>query len=130
MTLRLTLLSAFSALALAAQDTPRSIDFTQVLIGMDNKEIPNTGSDPKKPLTIGDVTVQALETLLDEDRKSTGAEKFHMDEIARKVYQNKKAVLTAEQISMIKDRIGKVYGPLIVGAAWRVLDPAEKGDKK
>ena len=33
-------------------------------------------------------------------------------------------VLTAEQLATIKERIGKVYSAMIVGAAWRLLDPA------
>lgn len=31
--------------------------------------------------------------------------------------------LTAEQVAMLKDRVGRLWGALVVHQAWRVLDP-------
>ena len=117
----------------------RRIDFTQPLIGMDGNPItsllPPQGSsaDAKgvlTPMTLGDAAVSALETILEEDRQSPGAEKFKLDELARKIYKKKDAVLLVEEIATIKNRIGKYYGPIVIGPAWRILDPAETKPKE
>jgi hypothetical protein len=108
-----------------AQSTPRHFDFDQVLIGIDGKPLQNGDARTPTPLTLGDAAVNALESQTPDDAKSSGAEKFKLDELARKVYRNKDVTLSVEEIAIIKDRIGKVYGPMVVGAAWRILDPAQ-----
>ena len=45
------------------------------------------------------------------------------DELARKIYKNAHAALSPDEVSTIKDRIGKVMGAPIVGASWPLLDP-------
>jgi len=103
---------------------PTSIDFTQVIIGLDGK--PLLQGDPKTPIsmTLSDVAMNALETMIEEDKQMSGSDKYKQDELAHKFYMNKRAVLTVEEIALIKTRIGKLYSPLIVGASWRLLDPA------
>lgn len=116
-------LSAFSAHAQA----PRTIDFTQVIKAVDGKPIltpkGEPGPDAGAPLTLGDVAVNALENVSQEDQKLSGEEKFKMDILARKIYKAKAAKLTLEEVTLIKNRIGRLYGPMVVGAAWHELDP-------
>lgn len=118
------LLSVLVCLSAFAQEKPRAINFALPLVGMDAKPIINGESKTADPMTLSDVSVAALETVLDEDRSASGAVKFERDELARKVYKATAVVLTAEQIATIKERIGKVCPTIIVGAAWRMLDPA------
>ena len=118
------LLLALPLLAQETKDPPRHIDFTQEIKGLDGKPVMNGDAKPSVAMTLGDVAVVALETSLDEDKSVTGAVKFERDELARKVYKKSSVVLTAEQLASIKERIGKVYSAMIVGAAWRLLDPA------
>ena len=108
----------------------RPIDFTASIIGIDGKPMMN--GDPKVPvaLTLGEVAVTALESQLEEDKQATGADKFKRDELARKIYGKKDVALPAEEIATIKDRIGKSFGAMVVGAAWRMLDPASDSAKK
>jgi hypothetical protein len=121
--------------ALAA-DT-REIDFTQVLHTLDGKPMVWTCSTPVKQgeacpeeaqvlATLSDVAVTALETTTDSDRSMDPMAKFKLDVIAHKIYKNAHAVLPVEDITTIKDRIGKVYGPAQIGAAWPLLDPSLK----
>lgn len=107
-----------------AQDKPRHIDFTQALSGIDGK--PLQDGDAKNPhsITLSEIAIQALETPLDSDKDMQGSAKFKLDQLARKVYRNPDVVLTVEDTALLKERIGKAYGPLVVGAAWRLLDPA------
>jgi hypothetical protein len=111
--------------ARAVQAGRPAIDFTQTILGIDGKailELPSGGP----PLTLSEVAVTALVTMTADDQRMPGIEKFKLDVLARKVYNNKSAELSAEEIATIKDRIGKVCSPPIVGAAWRLLDPAQK----
>ena len=116
------LIGLISLFVLAAE--PAFIDFTQPITGLDGKPI--SQGDPKSPivLTLGDVATTALETMIDEDKSATGETKFRLDELARKIYQNKHAVLSVEEVALIKTRIGKLFSPITVGAAWRLLDPS------
>ena len=99
-----------------------AIDFAATLNGLDGKPISLMAD--KTPFTLGDAAVAALEDMTDSDKNASGLEKFKLDELARKIYGKKHVVLHPEEITLIKERIGKIYGPVIVGAAWRLLDPA------
>jgi hypothetical protein len=116
--MKLAILITLGCLALSAQ-TPTKIDFTQKLVGSDGKLLTNGPI----VLTLGEVAMTALETLTDSDRQATGAEKFKWDELARKVYGKKDVVLSVPDINLIIERIGKVYTPAVIGAAWPLLDP-------
>lgn len=110
-----------------AQDKPRAIDFTSALKGIDGKPIPNGGArETTGFVTLSDVFVSAVNTTIPDDQHMLPLDKFKLGMLAEKVYQNKAAVLSAEEIASIKDRIGKVYGPGMVTAAWQILDPVQK----
>ena len=121
--LALTLILA-GTMAFAQVQQPVVTDFTSILTGLDGK--PLMTGDTKAPtgLTLGDVCVQALETPLEEDKQMDGSKKFALDQLARKIYHNKAATLSLEDLTLLKQRVGKAYGPLVVGAAWRLLDPS------
>jgi len=56
-----------------------------------------------------------------------GNEKFKMGELARKIYNSKgETVMDVDDIKLLKDRIGKVYGTVVVYPAYEALDPKEK----
>lgn len=109
----------------------REIDFTQVLKGPTGEDLTNCVKvDPvskecmqKEPVTLGDASTIALEAMTDEDRNIDGKVKLDRDILARKVYKNAHAVLSPDDVALIKQRIGKVFGPTQVGAAWPLLDP-------
>lgn len=83
---------------------------------------------PKKT-TLGDVVVQALllpvqgEDPKEKMRKFTLAQHIQ-DAMASKLQEHSKLDLPLEDMAFIKDVIGKNYPPLIMGQAWRILDPA------
>jgi hypothetical protein len=127
---RIATLFAALALTLTAQAQSRTVDFTQVIKGLDGTPFTVTsGADAAKKaeqLTLGDVAVNALETVVPDDVKLSGEDKFKLDLLARKVYKAKSAALTGEEVNLLKQRIGKLYGATIVGVAWRMLDPEAK----
>lgn len=116
----------------AAQDTPRHIDFTQVIKDLDGKPLPiNIEGRLPAVATLGQVAKDALVNVLQEDAQLSGAVKYDHWVLAGKVYPDKSdVVLTAEELATIKERIGKAFGPLVVGPCWKLLDPAQKGAGK
>ncbi|HEC63811.1 MAG TPA: hypothetical protein ENI23_00790 [bacterium] len=59
----------------------------------------------------------------------TGKEKVGRYDFAKKIYDSKGLLdLEAEEITLLKDLIGKVYPPITVGQAYKILDP--HSDKK
>jgi hypothetical protein len=115
----------------SAQESPRHIDFTQVLKDLDGKPLP-VNPDGKLPAaaTLGYVAKEALVNALQGDPPE-GAGKFDRWQLAAKIYPDKSdVVLTAEEVATIKDRIGKGFPALVVGPAWKLLDPAVTAAKQ
>jgi len=111
----------------------RGIDFTQIVIGVTGEPLTQAGKDckpgqvpgkdcPLEPQTLGDLALVALLAQIDEDRNLDPRKKYERDQLARKIFKNRNAALSPEEIALIKERIGKVYGPAQVGAAWPLLD--------
>lgn len=110
-----------------------SINFNAPLKDLDGKVITDKVLDHEDKVnlvkaTLGRVAANALLAVTDEDKNMTGETKVKRYDLAMKVINGKADKLKAEDISEIKKAIGKTYAPLIVGQAWRMLDPAEKAD--
>lgn len=112
--LALLILTAFAGQALA-------IDFSAPIRSIDGTPVP---ADPGKPelLTLGRVCEDALIAQLPNDQ-ATPAEKNQRFWLAHKIHAGKEP-LTADEITLAKKVIGLAYGPLVVGRAYELLDPA------
>lgn len=116
-----------AALVLALPLTAKAakIDLTQELRDAQGRPfIYQIEPDPAKPrpMTLADACVNALETTTQDDSRLTGEQKFKMDELARQILSKSATPLTVEQIAILKERIGKIYSPAVIGAAWRLLE--------
>lgn len=98
------------------------VDFSLTLKRMDGEPIPKSKTD-KAPTILQDVAVEALLSF-DPQKPCKGKEKMDRWSIATKIYQaNGNAVnLESEEIAKIKELVGDIYGPLIVGQAWNMLE--------
>jgi hypothetical protein len=125
-----------------AADAPKrtEIDFTRVLEGINGEAlkqcVKTDPEDDKKcakdglvPFTLSDAAILGLLTLIEEDKNLDPKKKFERDGLARYVYQNAHALLSLEETTLIKDRIGKTGTPVQVGPAWRLLDPSLLSDR-
>jgi hypothetical protein len=124
---------AFLACATAGMAAERhGIDFTQALVGANGEPLWQGGREckldqvpgrdcPRESQTLGDVALVSLLALIEEDKNLDPRKKYERDQLARKVFRAKNALLSAEEV--VKERIGKVLGPAQVGAAWPLLDP-------
>ena len=102
------------------------IDFSQVLNGFDGtplRQIKVEGQPPEA-ITLRDAAVEALNR--PEPREQIDeVEKLKRFTLSLKVYGSRGdgADLTVEDIALIKQRIGKIFPPIVVGRSFELLDP-------
>lgn len=80
---------------------------------------------------IGDLTLRSVcnEVLLGQipgDESLGGAKKAEMFALAMRIHDEDEPDLKAEEISLLKDRIGRGYSALVTGRAYELLDPPSK----
>jgi hypothetical protein len=125
--------SIIAASAAFAADV-RKIDFTAVITDIDDAPLvecsdPATipATDPackaKKTVTLGLVAMRALIT---PEQGVSPEDNLMRGQLAISVAHSNGAELKAEEVALIKKRIGTVYGPLIVARTFPMLDPAAK----
>jgi len=101
-------------------------DFSRTLKGLDGKDLALKGEDGTETvLTVGAACINALMAAPPDDR-STGEEKLKRYRLGMKILNGAGAVnVTAEEVTMLKGRVGEVHSPLVVGQVYDALDPPE-----
>lgn len=113
-----------AAALIAAVCTPAAaLDFTQPLHQLNGEPFTSPDGKPTS-VTLGTLAETALLTLGADEAALPGEDRVKRFVLAQRVHESKDAVLTADEIALIKKLIAKTYGPLFVGQAWRMLDPA------
>ena len=95
------------------------IDFTQKLTNIVTKKV--FVNDDKTDLTLMNVACNALFANIEEE-KIDGQEKLKRYELASKIIKNPKFDLMAEEIVKIKELTAKVYGTMVVGIVYKILE--------
>lgn len=94
--------------------------FETVLCGLNGEPL----IDQNTPMTLRIVASNALLSQY-QDENPTGMEKVRRWALALRIHNAKETiVLTADEITLLKELIGRAYAPLVVGQAWSILDPA------
>lgn len=61
------------------------------------------------------------------EEKIPGSEKARKCDLAIKIHNAKKEIdLDREDVEFIKGKVGEIYPSLVVGQAWRIIDPENK----
>ena len=99
------------------------IDFSQALTAFDGTPLRQPGPDGGEPIeiTLRLVAIEALCRPSDE-RNLTGTEKFARWQLAQRIHNDDVVDLAAEDIAKLKDRIGQLFPPLVVGSSFGLLD--------
>jgi hypothetical protein len=63
-----------------------------------------------------------VNALLSPVQKETGTDKVQKYELAKKVYEADEIELTAEEITLIKARVGDAFVPIVVGRVFEMLE--------
>lgn len=99
------------------------IDVTQELLDMNENPImgpPSTAKDgTPTPMTVRSACIQAL---LTADEKQTGQHKFDAYQLAQKIQEEDNPMIEAQKIQVIKDAVGRVFFPIIIGRVWDALE--------
>ena len=110
------------------------LDLNQVLKSLNGSDItspPEEGGEERKPFLMRTVCINALLEPRPEDKNLTGEKKVKRYHLAMEIYKTKgKIDLSIDDIKLLKDLIGKMPSPLIVGQAFNILDPPKKEVKK
>lgn len=97
------------------------ISFAFVLCDISGNPITDSASG--KDITLGQVAANALLAQFAGDDE-TAAPKLARYSLAKRIVSAKESLsLTVEDIALLKDRIAKGYGALVLGACVEILDP-------
>jgi hypothetical protein len=98
------------------------IDLTVILKSLDGEVLEEKTKDKLVPITLKSVCVNAMLSMTDEDRQEQGTSKAERYKLAFKLSEGGNQDLSTDEIVKIKERIGKIYIPLIVGRAYDLLE--------
>jgi hypothetical protein len=122
------LAAAAVALVIAVISSPASaIDFTVQLTTIGGAPFKDEKGQPSD-IILGTVAENAL--LAPDSADTTGEAKMKLFMLAVKLHEKhsdkfaKDVMLSVEELSLIKTKIGKFYPPAMVGATYMLLDPA------
>ena len=75
-----------------------------------------------EPMTVRLAATRALIAVYRDEQNLAGDEKVARFHLALKVTNEDEPDLKAEDIVLIKKLVGKMYGPVVVGRVWSILD--------
>lgn len=94
------------------------LDFSKPLKNLD-------GSVSEGAPLLRDVSIRALVETLDSDRNKSGEDKFKRAVLAQRLLGSSDIEVSVEEVSLIKQRIGEFFAPVLVYGAWKILEGSE-----
>lgn len=101
------------------------VNLSGLIKNFDGTEAKEVSGDKEKAVTYFDVITRALFTDNTGDDAKAKYKRYHL---AMKLKESEDVDLSAEQITIIKEKVGEAFGALVVGQVWDFLDP--KADEK
>lgn len=100
------------------------IDFEQKILQLNGEGIK---TETGESFTLRNACVVSLDAMTEDIKRLSADDKYLRGNLAARIYRTKEPInLKAEEISVLKDVVGKIYGPHIVHEAWNLLDPPEE----
>ena len=100
------------------------VDMTQTLLGVDGNPVHD---ETGEAVVLRALCINALMAVMEEDKNQSGEEKLKADELARRLYNEDMPDLTPEELAKLKERVGKMYGAVVVGPIYRILNGEAAG---
>lgn len=97
------------------------INFTQTINDARGNAIKNNDDTD---LTLRDVCSGAMFAMLPNDDQLSGNRKAEIGALGLKLFDSEELDLKSEQVTLIKERVGKMWNPLVVARAHALLDPS------
>lgn len=79
-------------------------------------------SEPE-PMTVCLAATRALTATFRDEQSLPGEEKITRFRLALKIMDANEPDLGAEEVVLVKKVVGKMYGPVVVGRVWAIIDP-------
>jgi hypothetical protein len=112
----------------------QAADFSAKILDMDGRPFVDDVRCPadtagkrkcEDEVTLASIAVRALMANFPDEQNLPGEDKFKRFALAMKIKDGGEVAVSAEDVSLLKRLIGKLYTPLVVGRAFPLLDPAE-----
>lgn len=81
--------------------------------------------DGEKDMTLSSVICSAMLVTVPGDQELSSDEKVRMFKLAQSAIKAGQQELSVEDVAFLKKRIGKLFGPLVVGRAFDLLEQKE-----
>lgn len=78
----------------------------------------------EKAVTLGSVSCQALLASYPDEPNLSGKEKAERFVLGVLFSLEQEEDISVEDVALLKKLIGKAYGPLVVGRAYEIIEPA------
>lgn len=99
------------------------IDFNRELKTLDGRILKDVIDGEERNAILKMVCINALLANSEDDKKIDGEEKLKRYELAKKIAgANEPLKLRSEEVALIKKLVGKVFGTLIVGQTFQMLE--------
>jgi len=79
-----------------------------------------------EPMTVCLAATRALAFAHRDEQDLPGDKKVERWHLALKLIDAGEPDLSVEELTLIKKLVGKMYGPVVVGQVWAILDPPGK----
>ncbi len=106
------------------------IDFTQILFDADGSDLINSDDEPQ---TIGEISSQALLAMFQDDKDSAEEKKKRYVlwlKVNKAIQTETPLVLTSKQKTLVLDRIGKGWNPLVYGQCYEAIEGVSLADEE
>ena len=77
----------------------------------------------EKPMTLRAALLTAVDAQLPGDEAADGSAKMHLYRLGMTIHTETDVDLPAEDIALLKERVVKCFGPIVVGRVFELLDP-------
>lgn len=102
------------------------IDFSQVIMTPYDEPVKDGPGTDSLDMTLARASIGALLANRSDEQKLNGQEKAIRHALAVLLVNGGEIDLEIEQIALIKKLVGEVYGPLVVGPAYKMLENENK----
>ena len=98
------------------------LDGTPMITGKQVCQVCGSVVGESEPMTVRLAATRALTAQYRDEQSLPGDEKVTRFHLALKLTDEAEPDLKAEEIVLIKNVVGKMYGPVVVGRMWSILD--------
>lgn len=98
------------------------VNFDTTLLTLDGKVVKSDVDGKKVSATLKSICVNVLMVSNPREKDLGGEEKLKRYELARKINAGGEIEVSAEDVALLKELVGYLYGPLVVGNVYSLFE--------